>query len=509
MQAVGEIKVNAEGVKNESSPEPVLVTFGRDDPENPQEGWSALKQWRVLLIAFFITFTSTFNSAGQGSVSSGFRKEHPSITSEVFITSNFAYQLMLGVGPLFLAPLSESFGRRPMLCVLSFIIMLLFLPQALAPNFASILATRFFQGIGGSVEGPVVAGIVADVKAKKDRGTAMATFVVAVYAGNGLGPVCSNWIAYKVNWHWVYWMQMIMAFVALVLCFCFLPETRGELILEKRAKSISNTSAAGNGRQTVLGGGIAHTDSFFERMKGSISRPLIYLFTEPIVAICALWIGSAWGIVFLFIGAIAHVFTETYGFNQGQASSVLICGLIGAILGWISNETIQERLYQREVIKGNGKAKPEARLYSTTVGGALFAIGAFGFAWTARPWIHWIAPCIFITMANLGLYTIYLATYNYLSDVYDRYSSSAQAAQSLLRGILGAVFPFFGIIMYDNLTFKWASTLVGFIGCIFAIIPFLMIRYGPALRARSKVAVHLSHLEGFALPATEEMATTA
>lgn len=85
----------------------------------------------------------------------------------------------------------------------------------------------------------------------------------------------------------------------------------------------------------------------------------------------------------------------------------------------------------------------------------------------ARPWIHWIAPAIFITIANLGLCTcslldflpyptslpvpypdtIYLATYNYLGDVYDRYSSSAQAAQSLLRGVLGACFPFFGIIM--------------------------------------------------------------
>lgn len=83
---------------------------------------------------------------------------------------------------------------------------------------------------------------------------------------------------------------------------------------------------------------------------------------------------------------------------------------------------------------------------------------------SARPWIHWIAPCIFITLSNFGLCAspisvdgdraltlladaVYLATYNYLSDVYDKYSSSAQAAQSLLRGVLGAVFPFFGIIM--------------------------------------------------------------
>lgn len=42
---------------------------------------------------------------------------------------------------------------------------------------AELVAT---PGVGGSVEGPVVAGIVADLFTKKNRGTAMGTFVVAV-----------------------------------------------------------------------------------------------------------------------------------------------------------------------------------------------------------------------------------------------------------------------------------------------------------------------------------------
>jgi MFS family permease len=98
---------------------------------------------------------------------------------------------MLGVGPLLLAPLSESFGRRPLLVVLTFLITLLFLPQALAPNFASICATRFVQGAMGSVEGPVISGVVADLFPKISRGRAMATFVLAVYAGNACGPSIS------------------------------------------------------------------------------------------------------------------------------------------------------------------------------------------------------------------------------------------------------------------------------------------------------------------------------
>lgn len=78
---------------------------------------------------------------------------------------------------------------------------------------------------------------------------------------------------------------------------------------------------------------------------------------------------------------------------------------------------------------------------------------------SARPWLHWIAPAIFLTLANWGLWTIYLATYNYLADVYNIYSSSAQAAQSLLRGIMGACFPFFGIIMFVLHRLLFPSTL--------------------------------------------------
>lgn len=69
---------------------------------------------------------------------------------------------MLGIGPLVLAPISETFGRRWMLVSLTLVICLLFLPQALAPNVEAIIITRLFQGICACIEGPVAAGVVAE-----------------------------------------------------------------------------------------------------------------------------------------------------------------------------------------------------------------------------------------------------------------------------------------------------------------------------------------------------------
>ncbi|BGP13809.1 hypothetical protein JCM10213v2_001747 [Rhodosporidiobolus nylandii] len=481
--------------------EPVPVRFAKDDPEDPAEGWGRWKRYRALGLAMAVTYTSAFNATANGAASAGFRKDHSGVSSLDFQATSTAYLAMLGIGPLILAPVSETYGRRPQIVICLFIITVLFIGQALAPNVACLGVLRFIQGTCASIEGPVAAGVVADLWPKRTRGPAMSLFVLTVFTANATGPLCANWIAFKTNWHWVYWVQLISHAVIFVLCLFFFPEPRADVILAKRCARLTKET----GRAHYVDGG-EQFEGWVEALKVSCLRPLTYLFTEPIVAALSLWVGFAWGMVFLFVGAIAHVFTETYGFNQGQAGTVLICGFIGAAISCILHNAVQERVfYRKAVLKGHGKAKPEVRLYSSAIGGILFSVGAFCFAWTAREWIHWIVPCIFICMLNVGIYSIYLATYLYIGDVYDKFSSSGQAAQSLLRNVLGAVFPFFGVTMYDNLTFPWASTLVGFIAGAFAIVPWILIFYGERLRARSKIAISMEQREGEVLGDHEEV----
>ncbi len=73
---------------------------------------------------------------------------------------------------------------------------------------------------------------------------------------------------------------------------------------------------------------------------------------------------------------------------------------------------------------------PEGRLYFSCVQSALLPIGLFWFAWTLAPSVHWIVPTMAIWCATMGLFSIYLAVFNYLADTYHRFASSALAAQS-------------------------------------------------------------------------------
>lgn len=58
---------------------------------------------------------------------------------------------MLGIGPLILAPLSETFGRRKLYIVCFAIFSLLQIPSALSPNIACLIAMRTLSGFFGSV----------------------------------------------------------------------------------------------------------------------------------------------------------------------------------------------------------------------------------------------------------------------------------------------------------------------------------------------------------------------
>jgi hypothetical protein len=72
----------------------------------------------------------------------------------------------------------------------------------------------------------------------------------------------------------------------------------------------------------------------------------------------------------------------------------------------------------------------ERRLYFVCIQSLLMPIGLFWFGWTSYPSIPWIVPTMAVGCATMGIFSVYLATFNYLADTYHRYASSAIAAQS-------------------------------------------------------------------------------
>jgi len=98
-------------------------------------------------------------------------------------------------------------------------------------------------------------------------------------------------------------------------------------------------------------------------------------------------------------------------------------------------------------------------------------------------------PAIAVFFASMGIYFVYLATFNYLADTYQTYASSSLAAQSFCRNVLGGVFPLVTGALFTNLGEDAAGGILGGIATILTVVPWVLVFFGESIRQRSKFAV--------------------
>ncbi|EKG09763.1 Major facilitator superfamily [Macrophomina phaseolina MS6] len=408
------------------------------------------------------------------------------------------------VAPMVLAPLSEINGRKPVFLACGILFVICQLCCAVTQVYGGMLISRFFAGVGGSTFSTMVGGVVSDIYHASDRNTPMAMFSGSALIGTGLGPLTCGWVAEYTTWRWIFYIQTIVdGILVAIVCICF-KETRGSVLLSRKAKALNDwyeaREAAGYYNFDMISESTPHKKipqrirwkvksdeeraSIMTMISISLYRPFHLLLTEPVVFFFSLWVSFSWAILYLTLGAIPLVFETRHDMSLGQANSIFAVMVIFAIVAtWLS--IFQENWARR---KGKLDGNPEDRLYFACVESALMPIGLFMFGWTSYSSIHWIVPTIAIGLATIGIFSIYLATFNYLADVYHRYSSSALAAQSFCRNMLGGAFPLITTQMYRELGYGGASSLLGGIGAVLTVVPWVLVFYGPQIRRRSKFA---------------------
>lgn len=95
----------------------------------------------------------------------------------------------LGVGPLFLAPLSEFFGRRIIYNVSFTFFLIWLIPCAVAQNIETLIVVRFFGGISGSAFLSVAGGTVGDMFPRHQLAAPMMVFTASPFLGPQIGPL--------------------------------------------------------------------------------------------------------------------------------------------------------------------------------------------------------------------------------------------------------------------------------------------------------------------------------
>lgn len=420
-----------------------------------------------------------------------------------------------------LTPFSEISGRKPVFIVAGFLFVMFQLTCALTPTFAGMLVARFLVGCASSTFSTMVGGVISDFYQAKDRNWAMSLFAGGSIFGTGLGPLCCGFLVIHThNWRWIFRLQVCtnaLLLVLLVLCF---KESRGSILLSRKAKALNkwyeDLESAGyygvlmpsdneipspmdqKGEPTISQRIRWKVKSDEERasipkmISVSLYRPIHLLFTEPVVFAFSLWITFGWSCLYLLFSAIPLIFETRYGFNIAQVGAVFSVISIAAIISTIIS-VYGEPLAQKYCNEKQRKffATPEGRLSFCCVQSLLLPIGCFWFGWTCFSNIPWIVPTIGIGAATMGVFSIYLAVFNYLADIYHRYASSALAAQSFCRNLAAGSFPVFTNIMFRKLTYGGAGSFLGGVSAVLSIVPWMLVFFGPRIRAKSRIAREL------------------
>lgn len=115
----------------------------------------------------------------------------------------------------------------------------------------------------------------------------------------------------------------------------------------------------------------------------------------------------------------------------------------------------------------------------------------FWLGWASRPEVHWIVPVLSAIPFGIAYLLVFIALINYIVDAYEVYSASAMAAASCSRSLFGCILPFATTPMFRSLGIAWACSLLGFIGILMGIVPFMFLKYGDKIRANSKFGQEL------------------
>lgn len=462
---------------------------GPDDPEHPHN-WALSKKFVQCAVIGFNTFCIAFGSA----VFSAAVLPLAAIYHVHYVVTTLAitlYVLGFATGPVVWAPLSELYGRRPVLILSSFAFCCFNFAVACSDRLESILICRFFAGCLGAAPLVVVPASFADMFNNKTRGTAIVVFSMAVFVGPLLAPFIGAFITANesLGWRWTEFITGIMAAASFVTILFFEEETHHPILLVYKARKIKKLT----GNWGIHAPHDEFSLSFRDIVEKNLTRPIKMLFLEPILFFITLYNSFIYGMIYLFLDAYPLVFAKGYGMAPGVAELPYFGLIIGELLGGVFC-IWYERIYNKRMDARGGKLLPEDRLPPMIVGSFFFPIGLLWFSWTGNyhKTVHWIVPTVSGLFTGFGLITIFNPSMNYIIDAYLLFAASAMAANSLMRSTFGGVFPLFATQMFENMGTNWAGLLLGLFAAVLILCPLAFLKYGKALRQKSKYAFDLS-----------------
>ena len=289
------------------------------------------------------------------------------------------YILGFAIGPLFLAPLSELYGRYPVVTISSWFFNAWILGCSFATSMSSLIVMRLLAGIAGSAVMTIAPAIVGDVFSLEKRAFGSGLIIMSQSLGPVIGPICGGFIAERLGWRWAYWILVSISGTVTILITVYMKESNITILLQRKTARLGRELGR-NDLAPLLQLNMTKGQLF----KRSIVRPVKLLTRSPIALLISLYVAFIYSLLYLLFTTIPTVFQGVYGWSPqltGLAYIGLGLGMTGSLLGIIlTNDSKVAKLRA----KTNGRFEPEMRLVGTPFFALCMPIGLIWYGWVTQ-----------------------------------------------------------------------------------------------------------------------------
>jgi DHA1 family bicyclomycin/chloramphenicol resistance-like MFS transporter len=159
-----------------------------------------------------------------------------------------AFLLGFGVGQIIIGPLSDRYGRRPVLLGGMIVYSIASALAIIAPSFETLLLARVLQGLSTSATRVIATSVVRDCYVGRRMASVMSLAQMVFISVPVLAPSFGQAVLIATGqWHGVFVVLLLYGIVALVWTGLRLPET----LAEDKRTSLAIADVLGYYRQTI------------------------------------------------------------------------------------------------------------------------------------------------------------------------------------------------------------------------------------------------------------------
>ena len=181
------------------------------------------KHWLIFIILFIIPLTGAGVDIFIPSLPHIVHEFHANETLVQLAVST--YILGYGLCQLFFGPLSDSYGRKPLLMwgLLAYVLISFVTPQI--TDVHQLLVLRFLQGVAISAPGVVVKSMLSDGFTGEEFHVKANHMTLAWSLGPIIAPAIGGYLQHYLGWHYPFYFLAMYGLIAWLVCLLTLKET--------------------------------------------------------------------------------------------------------------------------------------------------------------------------------------------------------------------------------------------------------------------------------------------